>query len=99
MNTGPHLNTRVFNSLDSRSAAPNAPGRSVERSHETITGCIDLTTTMTLDLLPYDAVVMTEKFCPPTITDFRRKLGGADDIREGDSRKYTIRLRSTTHTG
>src|SRR5262245_5111084 len=99
MNTGPHLNTQVFNRIYSRSGAPNGPRRSVERSHEAVTGCIDLTTTMTLDLLAYDAVVMTEKFCPPTITDFRRKLGGADDIREEDSRKYAIRLRSTTHTG
>jgi len=54
---------------------------------------------MALDQLAYDAVVMTEKLCPLTITDFRRKLGRADDIREEDSRKYAISLRSTAHAG
>jgi hypothetical protein len=82
VNTGPHPDTQIFNCIDSRSGASNGPSRSVECGEEAITGGINLATTITLELLAYGVVVMTEKLFPPTITDFRRKLGGADNIRE-----------------
>jgi len=90
---------QVFNRIYSRSGASNRSRWSIECSQEAITGGIDLATTMTLELLAYGAVVMTEKLFPPTITDFRRKLGGADNVREEDSSKYAIGLRPTAHAG
>jgi hypothetical protein len=99
VDTRPYPDTQVLNRIYSRPGASNRPSRAIESSQETITGSIDLATTMTFKLLAYSVVVMTKKLFPSTVTNFRRKLGGADDIREEDSGEYAIGVRPTAHAG
>src|SRR5439155_1308530 len=95
--TGPHLEAQRSDRVADRTRAADRPRGPVEDREDAVAGSVDLPSMEPLQLSADRLVVRLEELAPPPVTERRRLLCRADDVREEHCHQYTIRLAATTN--
>jgi hypothetical protein len=99
MHTGSHLNSERFDCLDDGPSATDRTRWPIEDGEEAIARRINLPTTVALELLTHDKVVVFKQFFPSAVPDLRCAAGGADHVSEEDGCKHSVGLGSAPRAG
>ena len=73
-----------------RARALDRASWAVERGEEAVSGGVDLLSSELRDPPTDDRVMAFEQITPGSVTELRRALGRADDVREEDGRQHTV---------
>jgi hypothetical protein len=93
MDASTYLHVETLDCFDNSSATTHCPCRTVKGGKKTITGRVDLSATVALELLAYKEMVMPDKLSPRSIADLGCSLRRVNDVREENCGKYSVRLR------
>jgi hypothetical protein len=92
MDASTHLHVETLDSTDDSSTTTHGPCGTVKGSKKTVTGRVDLSAPVALELLAYKEMVMPDKLSPRPIADLGCSLSRVDDVREENCGKDSVRL-------
>jgi hypothetical protein len=75
-----------------RAGAADRPCRPVETSEEPVAGRVELVSTVSRELAPYEGVVLVEQVAPTAVAEQRGAFGRPDNVGEQDRGEHTIHL-------
>src|SRR5215471_14675692 len=90
MDASTHVHIKTLDRVDNSPATTHGTWGTVKGSKKTITGRLDLSATVALELLAYKKMMMPDKLPPRPIADLSCSFSRVNDVREENCGKYPV---------